>query len=180
MPATHHRDFIHQLRVLLVFNGCNILMCILMEIQGRTHLNPAPSPALQPPAQPQPEPVPRRRRKPPNPWVMPSSKNKKRDATATSYTQTSQETRILSGCPLPFLPHQGTQTPPHQEVSHQFQEATVSWMETSHNPETSGHWIDLNLPAVSLVCWLHHHLSIRPTGLLSHPCGIPGQIFALP
>ena len=36
----------------------------------RTHLNPAPSPALQPLAQPQPQLAPRRR-KPPNPWVMP-------------------------------------------------------------------------------------------------------------
>ena len=71
MPATHHRDFTHQLRVHLVFIEFNILICILMGRQRRTHLNPAPSPALQPPPQPQTQPAPRRRRKPPNPWVMP-------------------------------------------------------------------------------------------------------------
>ena len=54
----------------LVFIEFNILICILMEIQRRTHLNPAPSPAIQPPAQPQPQPAPKRRRKPQNFWVM--------------------------------------------------------------------------------------------------------------
>ena len=71
MPATHHRDFLHQLRVFLVFIEFNILICILMERQKRTHLNPAPSSALQPPAQPQPQPALRRRRKRSNLWVMP-------------------------------------------------------------------------------------------------------------
>ena len=71
MPATHHRDFLHQLRALLVFTEFNILICILMERQRRTHLNPVPPTALQPPAQPQPQPAQRRIRKPPNPWVMP-------------------------------------------------------------------------------------------------------------
>ena len=50
MPATHHRDFLHQLRVLLDFIEFNILICILMERQRRTHLNPVPSPDIQPPA----------------------------------------------------------------------------------------------------------------------------------
>ena len=67
MPVTHHRDFVHQLRVLLVFFEFNTLICILMERQRRTHLNPPPLPAIQPPAQPQPQPAPRRRRKPPYP-----------------------------------------------------------------------------------------------------------------
>ena len=101
MPATHHRDFIHQLRVLLVFIEFNILMFILMERQRRTHLKPAPSPALQPPPQPQPQPTPRRRRKPAKTGSCPEfSTDKKSDTTATSwptsYTQTFQDTRILS------------------------------------------------------------------------------------
>ena len=43
-----------------------------MERQRRTHLNVAPSPVIQPPAQPYPQPAPRRKRKPLNPWVIPS------------------------------------------------------------------------------------------------------------
>ena len=69
MPATHHRDFINQLRVLLVFIEFDILICILMGRQRTTHLNPAPSPVIQPPAQPQLQTVPGRR-KPLNQWVM--------------------------------------------------------------------------------------------------------------
>ena len=67
MPATHHRDFIYQLRVLLVFIEFNILICILMERQRRAHLNRPPSPAIQP----QPQPAHRRRRKTQNHWVLP-------------------------------------------------------------------------------------------------------------
>ena len=48
-------------------------------------------------------------------------------------------------------------TPPHQDVSHQFQEATGSWTETGNNAETPGHWRDLHLLTVSLVGWLNHH-----------------------
>ena len=35
-------------------------------------------------------------------------------------------------------------TPPHQEVSHQFQEALRSWTETCHNAETPGNRKDLH------------------------------------
>ena len=56
MLATHHRDFINQLRVLLVFIEFNILICILIGRQKRTHLNPTPPPATAPaPASPQEE-----------------------------------------------------------------------------------------------------------------------------
>ena len=108
MPATHHRDSLHQLRVLLVFIEFNILIFILIGRQKRTHLNPAPPPAPQPPPLTQPQPAPRRRIKPPKPWVMPwILQDRKKDATATSwptsYTPISQDTRILSGCHLPFL-----------------------------------------------------------------------------
>ena len=99
MPATHHRDLTHHLRVLLVFIKFNMLICMLME-RLRTHLNPVPSPAIQPPAQSQRQPALRRRKKK-------SFEDKKGDATATSwptsYTPTSQDTRILSGCHLNFL-----------------------------------------------------------------------------
>ena len=69
-----------------------------------------------------------------------------------------------------FLPFRRTHSPLHQEVSHQFQEATRSWTQSGHNPETTSHWRNLHLPAVPLVGWLHHHLQIGPPGLLSHPC----------
>ena len=75
MPASHHRYIIPYLRVILVFIEFNILICILMGRQRRTHLIPAPSVALQTPPQPQPQPAPRRRRKQPNPWVTPCYSN---------------------------------------------------------------------------------------------------------
>ena len=92
MPATHHRDFTHQLRVLLVFTEFNILICILMERQ-RTHLNPPPSPAIQPPAQPQPQPAPRRSH-PTSRSCYRFFRDKKRDATATSWLTSYTHHRI--------------------------------------------------------------------------------------
>ena len=59
-------------------------------------------------------------------------------------------------------------TPPHQEVSHQFQEAIRSWTETGNNAETLGHWRVLLPLAVSLVGWPNHNLQIRPPGLYIH------------
>ena len=73
-------------------------------------------------------------------------------------TLISQDTRILSGCHLPFLPHRRMHTPPHEEVSHQFQEAIRSWIETSNNTETPGNRRDLYLVAVLLARWPNHHL----------------------
>ena len=70
MPATHHKDFMHQLRILLIFIKFNILICILMERQRITHSKPPPSPDILPPTQPQSQPSPIRSRKPRNPWVM--------------------------------------------------------------------------------------------------------------
>ena len=67
-------------------------------------------------------------------------------------------------------PYRRTHTPPHQEVSHQFQEAIISWIESGNNAETPGHLRDLHLLAVSLVGWSCYHLQICPPGLLSHPC----------
>ena len=67
-----------------------------------------------------------------------------------------------------FGPHQRMHTPPHQEVSHQFQEAIGSWKtEVGNNSHTPGHRGDLHLLAVSLVGWLYHHLQIPPPGLPS-------------
>ena len=43
MPATHHRDFIHQLRELLVFIEFNNLICILLERQHSTSTASAPA-----------------------------------------------------------------------------------------------------------------------------------------
>ena len=54
-----------------------------MERQSSTHLNPVPSPAIQPPAQPQPQRAQRRRRKPCH--ALNPSKTRKRDAIATSW-----------------------------------------------------------------------------------------------
>ena len=99
MQATHQRGFLHKLRVLLVFIEFNNLICILMRRQRRTH--PAPSPALQPP----PQPAPTRKKSQQTYGSCPRSfKDKKEDATATSwptsYTQISQDTRILAGSHL--------------------------------------------------------------------------------
>ena len=92
MPATHHRDICLGT---LVFIEFNILICILMERQRRTHLNPRSSPAIQPPPQPPPQSVPRRRRKPPCPG---SFKDKNRDSTATSWQTSYRHPRIPEFC----------------------------------------------------------------------------------
>ena len=127
MPATYQRDFIHQPRVLLVFIEFNILICLQTGRQKRTHLNPAPPPALQPPPQPQPQPPAGEEESHPARVSCPgSSKDKKEDATATSwptsYTPTSQNFVRMP----PGLHHQRTHTTQHQDVSQQFQEAIRS------------------------------------------------------
>ena len=71
MPATHHREFLQKLRVLLIFIEFNILIFIMICTERRTHLNPGPPPVLHPAPQSQPQSDPRRRRKPQNPWVVP-------------------------------------------------------------------------------------------------------------
>ena len=159
MPASHHRVFLHQLRVLLVFIEFNILIFILMERQ-RAHWNPAPSPAIQPPAQPKPQPSPQKKNKATKPLGH---------ALDTSETRKG----MLQQPPGPPHPHR------HPRVSEFCQDASClllphrgthfSWTETGHNPETPGHWRDLHLPAIPLVGWPHHHVQIRPPGLLSHP-----------
>ena len=129
-----------------------------MGRQRRTHLSPPPSPALQPP--PQHQSTRRRRRKPPKPWLMPWILTDKKGML--HQPQTSQDTRILSGCQMPFLPHRRIHTPPHQDVSHQFQEAIRGWTETGNNTKTPGYWRDLKFFAVLLVDWQKHHRQIRP------------------
>ena len=84
--------------------------------QKRTHPNPGPAPAIQPipHLQPQPGEAPGEEESHQTPGSCPGYlKQTKNDATATSspthlfnphqYTLTSQDTRILSGCHLPFL-----------------------------------------------------------------------------
>ena len=143
MPATHHRDFLHQLRVLLVFNilEVNILICTLMRGQRRTHLNPEPSPALQPTSQPHP--------------------------SKTPYTLTSQDTRILSD----FF--ESIKECIHHRIKNSvtnFRKPLEVGLESGNNTETPGHWRDLHLLAVSLVGWPNHNMQFRPPDLPSHPC----------
>ena len=69
---------------------------------------------------------------------------------------------MLLGFYQPFLPNQRTHTPPHQEISHQYQKAIRSETETGNNTETPAHWTDIHL-AVSLASW-PLHLQIRPEG----------------
>ena len=55
-----------MLRVLLYFKILfNILICVMICRQKRTHLNPGPVPTLQPPSQP------KEKTKATKPWVMP-------------------------------------------------------------------------------------------------------------
>ena len=61
--------------------------------------------------------------------------------------------RIWSRCHLHFLPHRRMHTPPHQEVSYQFQEALRSWIETGNNAETTGNRRDVHFLTVSLAGW---------------------------
>ena len=131
--------------------------------QRRTHLNPEPSQVLKPAPQPQNKPATGEEKCHQTHGSCPGSfKDKKNDATATAWltscTQTSQDTRILPACHLPFLLHRRTHTSPHQEVSQQFQEALRSWIETSNNTETPGNKRDLHILAVSLAGWPNHQL----------------------
>ena len=61
-------------------------------------------------------------------------------------------------------------SPPHQEVSHQFQETTGIETDTGNNAETPSNRRDLHLLAVLLAGWQNNHLQIRPPDLPSHPC----------
>ena len=72
--------------------------------------------------------------------------------------------------PPAVLPHQGTHTPWHQEVSHQFEEPLRSWTEAGNNAETPGNRREIHHLAVSLAGWLNHYLYIHPSGLPNHPC----------
>ena len=171
LAAKHNRDSIHQLKVLLVFIEFNIVICILMGRQRRMHLNPAASPSLQTP-QPPPQPAPRRRRKKKKKHTksldhaldpLKTRKGILQQPPGRPHTLISQETRILSGCPLLFLTSsRNTFTIASRSKSLVFQEAIRSWTETDNNAETPGKRRDLHLLAVSLVGCPHHHLQISP------------------
>ena len=152
-----------------------------MGRQRKTHLNPSPSPALQPPAQPQPQPAPRRKKSYQTLGSYPGSfKDKKKDDFATSWP-TSQDTRILSECPLSLfnliedhihhrIKKSVTNFRKPSEVGLELA-ITLRHLATAETYTLQFHWL--------YVGWLYHHLQICLPGLLSHPCGIPGSIFAL-
>ena len=56
-------------------------------------------------------------------------------------------------------------TPPSQEVNHQLQEATESWLETGSYIETLIHRGNIHFTAIPLEGWKNDHLQICPPGL---------------
>ena len=163
MPATHKRDFLQKLRILLFFIEFNIWIFIMLCRQKTTHLDPGPAPALQP--APSPQPPARRRRKPPNPWVMPwifqrEERGCYRTLWPTSYRVKSDASRILLGChPHFFYLNDECIHRIKKEVTN-LQEALRSWIETDNNSETPGNRRDVHFFTVSLAGWPNHHLYI--------------------
>ena len=133
----------------MVFIEFYILICIFMGRQKRTHLNPAPSHAIRPPAQPQPS-QPKGEESHPTPGSCPGfPRDKKRDATATSwptsYTLTSQGTIILPGCPPAFFDIE-------ERIHHRSKKSVTNFRkplevgQTNHNLQTPSYWRDLTAP----------------------------------
>ena len=157
MSATHHRDFLHKLRVLLVFIEFHILICIMIRRQRRTHLNPAPPPALQPP----------------NPWVMPWILKKQEKGCYSNllaeliHTDIPGYQNLFRLLPAFFdLIEKRLHHCIKKSVSN-FRKPLEVGMKLAITP---GNRRDLHLLAVSLPGWPNHHLQIRPPGLPSHPC----------
>ena len=145
-----HPNFLHKLRVYLVLVEFNIFICIMIGGQKRSQLNPglttcptASITAIAPAS-------PRRSRQIPGSYPG-SFKDKKKDATAiswsTSYTPTSQNTRILP--PAFMTPSKNAYTTASRGQS-PIVGSHYRWTETGNNDETPGNRRDLHLLAVSL------------------------------
>ena len=171
MPATYHRDFIDQVRVLSAFLEFNILICILMGRQRRTHLNPAPSAAIQPPAQPQTQRAQEKKEatKPLGHALDPQRQENGCYSKLWPTSKTSQGTRILSGCNMSFYLIK-------ERIHHSIKMSVTNFKKQLKVglklaiTLTPGHWRDLHVPAVILVGWSHHYLQICSPSLPSHPC----------
>ena len=99
--TTHQRDFLHKLRVFLVFSEFDW-----------THLNPAPQLTQ----------APKRSRKPPIPRVMPQILQRQEKGSYSNLLANLKHTCIngyqifFQDAPCLFLPHGKMHTPPHEEV----------------------------------------------------------------
>ena len=116
------------------------------------------------------QPAPRRRGKPQNPWVMPWILQRQEKGCYTNLLAELIHTAIpgyqnFVRMHLEFFTSSRNAFTTASRSHHQFQEATGSWTQTGHNPETHGHWRDQHILAVPQVGWPHHHLQIHPPGL---------------
>ena len=123
----------------MFFIELNFLLCMIFS-RHRRQANPAPAQ----PASPSPPP-PRRRRKPQNPWVLPWILQREErgcyrtlldELITTDMPGYRNFTRME---PAFFDLIEERVTPPPQEVIHQLQEATGSWLETGSYFETLIH-----------------------------------------
>ena len=124
--------------------------------EKRTHLNPGEASALHPAPQSQQQPPSRKRRKPHNPWVIPRIFEREERGCNRTLLADLLQTDIpvyqnFVRMPNDFLPHCGMHIPPHQEISHQFQEALRSWIKTGNNTETPGSSRDIQFLTVTLI-----------------------------
>ena len=152
-------------RVLFIFVEFNILICILIDRQKNTHMNPASPPAIQPP--PQPQPAPRRSRKPLNPWVMPWILHRQEKGCYSNLLADLIHINIsgyqnfvrMSPAFFDFI---------EEHIQHWIKKSVTNFRKPLKVElklaMTLRHLVtgDLLLLAVSLAGWLNHHLQILP------------------
>ena len=167
MTGTHQEELIDHLRVVFVFIEFNFLLYLIFS-RHRTQQNPAPA---QPASPSPPPPAPRRRRKPQNPWILPWILQREErgcyrtlldELITTDIPGYRNFTRME---PAFFYLIEERITPPPQEVNHQLQEATGSWLETGSYFERLIHRGKLHLTAIPLEGWKIDHLQVYPPDL---------------
>ena len=173
---------IDHLRVLLFFIELNLFLYVVISTHRRQQ-NPAPA------QQASPSPPPPRRRKPQNPLVLPwilqrEERGCYRTLLDELITTDIPGYRNFRMEPAFFYLIEERITPPPppppQEVNHQLQEATGSWVETSSYFETLIHRGKLHLTAIPIEVWKNDHLQICPPGLQSNFERISTRVSGVP
>ena len=143
-----------------------------------------PNPAPPQPASPSPPP-PRRRRKPQNPMVLPwilqtEERGCYRTLLDELITNDIPGYRNFTRMEPAFDLIEERITPLPQEVNHQLQAATGSWLETGSYFDTLIHRGKLHLTAIPLEGWKIDHLQVYPPGLQSHFERISTRVSGVP
>ena len=153
------------------------MLLYIMISRHRRQQNPAPAQ----PASPSPTP-PRRRRKPQNPWVVPwilqrEERGCYRTLLDELITTDIPGYRNFTRMEPAFFYLIEKNHPPSQDVNHQLQEGTGSWLETGSYIEALIHGGNIHFTAIPLEGWKNDHLQICPEGLQTHFNRISIRIF---